>query len=364
MTTKNQPSRGPTVADVARLAGVSKAQAARALGGYGSVSEEVMSRVSQAAETLGYRPNELARSMNTGRSNTLGVIVGDIENPHFGLALRGMADVARQAGFHLLLSNSDETLDEEREAVRVMLDKRVDGIIVAPCSSLADDNEHLRQVLAEGRALMTFDRAVAGLEVETIQANFLNVAKEATQLLLAAGHQRIAYLSSMRIAAPYSHTMTLGPTPVAQRVQGMKDAYQEAGKALDPAMVRLNATGDDLIEQILSELLANAEPPSALIASDNLIAMGILRGLAKRGLRVPEDISFVMYDDFPWTELMTPPLTVVAQPVYEMGREAARRLICHIRQQPAGALPEFEGWMVVRGSVGRVKATSSKGERD
>ncbi len=344
------------MADVARQAGVSKAQAARALGGYGAVSEEVQIRVTQAAETLGYRPNELARSMNTGRSNTIGVIVGDIENPHFGLALRGMADVARQAGFHLLLSNSDETVEEEREAVRVMLDKRVDGIIVAPCSSLACDNDHLKQVLTEGRALMTFDRSVEGLDVETIQADFLNVAKDATQLLLNAGHHRIAYLSSMRIAAPYTHAMSLGPTPVAQRVKGMIDAHHDAGMALDPNLVRLNALNEACIEQILTELLSLPEPPSALIASDNLIAMGILRGLARRGLRVPEDISFVMYDDFPWTELMTPALTVVAQPVYEMGREAARRLICHIRQQPAGALPAFDSWMVVRGSVGPVRA--------
>ncbi len=344
------------MADVARQAGVSKAQAARALGGYGAVSEEVQIRVTQAAETLGYRPNELARSMNTGRSNTIGVIVGDIENPHFGLALRGMADVARQAGFHLLLSNSDETVEEEREAVRVMLDKRVDGIIVAPCSSLACDNDHLKQVLTEGRALMTFDRSVEGLDVETIQADFLNVAKDATQLLLNVGHHRIAYLSSMRIAAPYTHAMSLGPTPVAQRVKGMIDAHHDAGMALDPNLVRLNALNEACIEQILTELLSLPEPPSALIASDNLIAMGILRGLARRGLRVPEDISFVMYDDFPWTELMTPALTVVAQPVYEMGREAARRLICHIRQQPAGALPAFDSWMVVRGSVGPVRA--------
>ncbi|MDF7784987.1 LacI family transcriptional regulator [Pantoea sp. PNA 14-12] len=356
MTSKKQQVRGPTVADVARQAGVSKAQAARALGGYGAVSEEVQIRVTQAAETLGYRPNELARSMNTGRSNTIGVIVGDIENPHFGLALRGMADVARQAGFHLLLSNSDETVEEEREAVRVMLDKRVDGIIVAPCSSLACDNDHLKQVLTEGRALMTFDRSVEGLDVETIQADFLNVARDATQLLLNAGHHRIAYLSSMRIAAPYTHAMSLGPTPVAQRVKGMIDAHHDAGMALDPNLVRLNALNEACIEQILTELLSLPEPPSALIASDNLIAMGILRGLARRGLRVPEDISFVMYDDFPWTELMTPALTVVAQPVYEMGREAARRLICHIRQQPAGALPAFDSWMVVRGSVGPVRA--------
>ncbi|KTS27993.1 LacI family DNA-binding transcriptional regulator [Pantoea stewartii] len=356
MTSKKQQVRGPTVADVARQAGVSKAQAARALGGYGAVSEEVQIRVTQAAETLGYRPNELARSMNTGRSNTIGVIVGDIENPHFGLALRGMADVARQAGFHLLLSNSDETVEEEREAVRVMLDKRVDGIIVAPCSSLACDNDHLKQVLTEGRALMTFDRSVEGLDVETIQADFLNVARDATQLLLNAGHHRIAYLSSMRIAAPYTHAMSLGPTPVAQRVKGMIDAHHDAGMALDPNLVRLNALNEACIEQILTELLSLPEPPSALIASDNLIAMGILRGLARRGLRVPEEISFVMYDDFPWTELMTPALTVVAQPVYEMGREAARRLICHIRQQPAGALPAFDSWMVVRGSVGPVRA--------
>ncbi|WP_414148508.1 LacI family DNA-binding transcriptional regulator [Erwinia sp. BNK-24-b] len=354
MTTKNQ-LRSPTVADVAQLAGVSKAQAARALGRYGSVSEEVQTRVTHAAETLGYRPNELARSMNTGRSNTIGVIVGDIENPHFGLALRGMADVARQAGFHLLLSNSDETVEEEREAVRVMLDKRVDGIIVAPCSSLARDNDHLKQVLAEGRALMTFDRAVEGLEVETIQANFLAVAKDATRLLLNAGHRRIAYLSSMRIATPYSHSMALGPTPVAQRVKGMIDAHQAAGITLDPALVRLNAINDENIKQILTELLMLPEPPTALIASDNLIAMGLLRELAKRGLRVPEDISFVMYDNFPWTELVAPPLTVVAQPVYEMGREAARRLICHIRQQPAGALPEFDSWLVVRGSTGEMR---------
>jgi LacI family transcriptional regulator len=156
----------------------------------------------------------------------------------------------------------------------------------------------------------------------------------------------------MRIPEPYNAATALGPTPVAQRVNGMIDAYQQAGHHMDPNLIRLNAIDDEAIEQILTELFSLPEPPSALIASDNLIAMGIMRGLAKRGLRVPVDISFVMYDDFPWTELMTPPLTVVAQPVYEMGREAARRLICHIRQQSAGVLPEFDSWMVVRGSVG------------
>ena len=135
MTSQKRQSKAPTVADVARAANVSKAQAARALGGYGAVSDEVQERVTSASSALGYRPNALARSMNTGRSNTIGVIAGAIENPHTGLALRGMADVARTAGFPLLLSNSAETLPAEHDARRVMLEKPVAGLIVAPCCS-------------------------------------------------------------------------------------------------------------------------------------------------------------------------------------------------------------------------------------
>src|SRR5213078_3734253 len=113
MTTPERSNRDATVADVARAAGVSKAQAARALGGYGAVSEQVLSLVLQAADQLGYRPNQLARSMTRGRSNSIGVIVGDIENSHFGLALRGISDLARDAGYTVVLVNTDEDVDIE-----------------------------------------------------------------------------------------------------------------------------------------------------------------------------------------------------------------------------------------------------------
>ncbi|WP_130833873.1 LacI family DNA-binding transcriptional regulator [[Erwinia] mediterraneensis] len=351
MTNLIPRTKAPTVADVARAASVSKAQAARALGGYGAVSEEVQNRVNAAAAQLGYRPNELARSMNTGRSNTIGVIVGDIENPHFGLALRGMADVARQAGYHLLLSNSDEKLSAEQEAVRVMLEKRVDGIIVAPSSSLAADNAHLAQIIADGRALKLFDRAVAGLDVEAICVDFTAPAREVTHQLLQAGHRRIAYITSMRCVGGYRHPDDLGLTPVAQRVSGMEQAFAEAGIAFDPGLIKVNASDDKAIQRIVSELLQLPQPPSALIASDSLIAMSLLRELTRRGVRIPQAMSFVMYDDFPWSELVMPPLTVVAQPVYEMGREAARRLIAEIRQEDAGPLQSFHAWLVARRSI-------------
>ncbi|ERK09532.1 transcriptional regulator, LacI family [Pantoea sp. AS-PWVM4] len=352
MTKQKVRSKAPTVADVAREANVSKAQAARALGGYGAVSEEVQIRVNHAAAALGYRPNELARSMNTGRSNTIGVIVGDIENPHFGVALRGMADVTRQAGYQLLLSNSDEKWQAEQDAVRVMLEKQVDGIIVTPCCSEREKNGHLMQVQAEGRALKLFDRAVIGMDVEAICCDFTAVAQQATHQLIAAGHREVVYVTSMTLEHDFQQLSDFGLTPVAQRVDGMMRAFAAAGHPFDPGMVQVNAGSDEQIQQIVARLWQRPRPPTALIASDSVVAMSLLRELTRRGLRIPEHLSFVMYDNFPWSEIISPPLTVVAQPVYEMGREAARRLIAEIRGEMLEPLPTFSAELIDRMSIG------------
>ncbi|KQN46490.1 LacI family transcriptional regulator [Serratia sp. Leaf50] len=354
MTINSSRIKAPTVADVARQAKVSKAQAARALGGYGSVSEDVLTRVMAAAQSLAYRPNELARSMNTGRSNTLGVIVGDIENPHFGLALRGISDVARQAGYHVLLSNSDETLRVEQDAVRVMLEKQVDGVIIAPCSSRVEDNLHLQQIVADGRVLKLFDRAIPDLGVETIGIDFTPSSREATLALLDAGHRRISYITSMPLEGIYNATKGLGVTPVAQRVAGMEQAFAQKNVPFDPLMIKGNASSEAAISAIIDTLFNSQPSPTALIASDSLIAMSVLRELGHRGLRVPVDLSFVMFDNFPWTEIVSPPLSVIAQPVYEMGREAARRIICELREEEAGPMPNFSAQFIQRRSIGRI----------
>ena len=138
-----------TVADVARAAGVSKATAARVLGGYGTVSDKVREKVLAVAKSLDYRPNELARSMTTGRSGAIGVVVGDIENPFFSAAVRGITDVARAAGFTVILANSGEDIAAERDAIRTLMARRVDGLIVTPSRSREID--HLRDVQRTGR---------------------------------------------------------------------------------------------------------------------------------------------------------------------------------------------------------------------
>jgi LacI family transcriptional regulator len=350
---KTPRKRDATVADVANEARVSKATAARALGDYGAVSDAVRSRVLAAAEALGYRPNELARTMNTGRSHTIGVIVGDIENPYFGLATRGISDVAKDAGYNVVLVNSGENLEAEREAVRVLLDRRVDGLIVAPASSLEVD--HLHSVNNSGRALVLLDRRAEGIDAVVVEADLGAAAYEATALLTSEGHRRIAYISTLETGGePYSEELIAKSSSVADRLGAVLAAQRDAGVTEPEAFIRLgaNAVRPDGVKTVVRLLMEQDDAPTAIIASDSLIALGVLRALRDLELTVPDDVSFVMFDDFEWTSLMTPALTVVSQPFYEMGAASARALIAGIEH--GGAVPPtptFSGRLIRRDSI-------------
>ncbi|MEV8150801.1 LacI family DNA-binding transcriptional regulator [Arthrobacter sp. NPDC080073] len=350
MSSNSSRRREITVADVAKAAQVSKAQAARALGNYGAVSEDVRGRVLAAAEELSYRPNELARSMNTGKSNTIGVVVGDIENPHFGLATRGITDTAKKSGYNVILINTDEEVSAEIEAVRVLLDKRVDGLIVAPASSV--ETEHLQHVHKSGRPLVLLDRKAEGLDVETIAVSMAGISFESTRYLLQAGHRRIAFISTLKAETPYRTGMVLDSSQISERLEGMQRAFAESGLSFSDDQVRLNAGDADSIRTITRGLLLAPEPATAIVASDGLIALSVVEAIQELGLSIPDDVSFLMYDDFSWTRLTSPPLTVIAQPVYEMGVAAAGALIRQIEgRKPAANAAEFSARLIRRGSV-------------
>ena len=355
MNTDGSRRRDVTVADVAKAAKVSKAQAARALGNYGAVSDDVRERVLAAAEELDYRPNELARSMNTGKSNTIGVVVGDIENPHFGLATRGITDTAKASGYNVILINTDEEQAAEVDAVRVLLDKRVDGLIVAPASSV--ETAHLKQVSDSGRPLVLLDRAAEGLDVETFAVDMSTISYESAKYLIEEGHRRIAFVSTIRAEGPYEAGMTLDSSQISDRLDGIRRAFEEAGLTHPADLVRLNAGGSASVKEITSEILRGPEAATAIIASDGLIALGVVEAIQEAGLSIPKDVSFLMYDDFAWTRLTTPPLTVISQPAYDMGAAAAAALIRHIEGRKASApSPELVARLVKRGSVGVAKS--------
>jgi len=320
--------REVTVSDVAAAAKVSKATAARALGDYGAVSEAVRDRVQAAAEQLGYRPNALARTMSTGRSNTLGIVVGDIENPFFAQATRGAADVASAAGFDVILSNSDEEGETEQNAIGVQLAKRVDGLLVAPASSVEVDN--LRTVIEAGRPLVLFDRAARDLEIDTVIADNRRGAVQLTGLLTASGHRRIAFISTIRHRGGYGRGDTIGSSSVADRVDGFLEALEQVGVPDPAAFVHLNAR-EEGVEPLARRLLEDSRHGiTAVVASDSLIALGVFRAARALGRSIPDDLSLVGFDDADWTAVTTPAITVMAQPIHEIGAEAARLLIRRI----------------------------------
>jgi len=308
-----------TIKDVARRAGVGQATAARALGPYGRVSARTRERVLTAADALGYHPNGLARSMVIGTTNTLGLVLADIENLFFARVARAIADVARRQGYTLLLANSDEDLALEQEAVRVLVEKRVDGLIVVPASST--DGSHLTPLIAQHRPLVLIDRSIEGIEADTIMVDNLAAAQDAVGRLTALGHRRIGMITS---------STTLATT--AARIAGYRLALSEAGVATPDHWFRVADDTAASAQAATAALLALPEPerPTALFATDSILTAGAFAAMQAAGLAIPDEISLIGFDDVEWMSMVRPTVTVVNQPVYELGKRAAERLIARI----------------------------------
>ncbi|MFN2539921.1 MAG: LacI family DNA-binding transcriptional regulator, partial [Mycobacteriales bacterium] len=296
---------------MARHAGVSTATAARALGGYGSVSPSTHQRVLVAAATLGYRPNGLARSMITGTTHTLGVVLADIENPFFYRALRGITDTARSRGYGVVLTNTDEDADVEREALTTLVERRVDGLIVCPAEG--GDRSHLTDTVGSGLPMVLLDRHVPGLAVDMVGLDNRRAAADATRCLIEHGHTRIAIVTGGR--DPVLPTLTQrnvrgiqrSSVTTPARAAGYRDAMVEAGLELRPEY--LSATGfhrDDAASA--TEALMNlSQPPTAILAFDGILSLGVLLALRRLGRRCPDEVSVLGFDDAEWAEVVSPP---------------------------------------------------------
>ncbi|GAA2895714.1 LacI family DNA-binding transcriptional regulator [Streptosporangium fragile] len=337
MTVSRQ--RRATLPDVAALAGVSTAAAGRALGGYGSVSEEVRQRVLNAAEQLNYRANRLAASVRTGRTDTIGVVCADIESPFFARALRGISDVAHKHGFSTLVTNSDEDLTSERNAVQLLLDKQVDGIICAPAD--VQQVAHLAQAQGAGTPVVLFDRMSDHLDADAVIVDGVKAAYQAVSRLIALGHERIAIVAELRQPREQDWARFLTPaadvspgvlSPSEARLLGYLRAHWDAGVPVRRELVRRTGAYDvGAAYRQMKRVLALKHPPTAVFLVDNLMTVGSYRAIRDSGISVPERLSVLAFDDLDWTVLVSPALSVIAQPVYEMGAEAARQLIARIR---------------------------------
>jgi LacI family transcriptional regulator len=342
-----------TINDVARAAGVSRSTASRALAGYGVVSKDAAERVSAAAAELDYHANGVARSMKTGRSNTLGAVVADIENAFFARVMRGFTDVARANGFQVILTNTDEDPVVEQSAVRVFQERRVDGIVVTPAS--LDPTGHLHAAHAAGLPIVLLDRRVPGLTVDVVQIDNVKAARETIEQLIAAGHRQIAMLTGVTEVEVSVHASDLesGVSTTKDRLQGYRQALDAAGIDFRPDYVRTADFHLMAARQEAERLFRLPDRPSAVFATDSTNALGVLLALRDVGLQAPQDVSVVAFDDADWADVVEPGLSVMAQPVYEMGRLSASLLVSRIRGE---ALPSkrhvLETQWLARESVG------------
>jgi LacI family transcriptional regulator len=345
----------PRLVDVARLAGVSRATAARALGGYGSVSPELASMVAAAAETLGYRGNALAKSVSSGRSHTIGVVISDIENPHFAKAVRGITDTAKKSGFDVILANTDENLDAERAAVEVFLAKRVDGLIVA--STSRNDSAHLLDFAKMRRPLVLFDRKPDNVPADWVGTDCYGDARKVVEYLVQKGHRKLAFVSA---TTKTPEELELGsPLPIstiADRVRAIRDSCAAAGIQYEFIS---GAMSPEQTNEAVAALLDREDRPSALIMSYSRLALPAFQAIRRAGLHIPDDISLVCLDDADWMTVSSPEVSVIAIPAYELGARAAEILIERI----AGGGPATTDHLVPADFVERASVADLQGAR-
>lgn len=305
-----------TIADVARLAQVSTATVSRVLNGNTEVDPVLAERVRGAIDTLGYRPSRIARSLRTRRSTVWAVIIPDIRNPFFTDMVRGIEDVAYAHEHSLVLCNAEGDLEKETRYLTLAMDEHMAGIVLAPASPQLTD---LAAVRSAGIPVVSVDRRLADPSIDQVLIDNAGGAALAVEHLWSQGFRRIACIS--------------GPADLstgADRLAGYRAGLDAHGAPTDDALVRHGDFHEESGYRAMTELLALPQPPDAVFVANNLMTLGALDAIAAAGLRVPEDLAVVGFDDMSWAPLLRPPLTTVGQPTYQLGAETAGLLLSRI----------------------------------
>lgn len=305
-----------TIRDVARLAGVSPATVSRVLNDNPEVGAIYRDRVQNAIAQLDYRPNALARNLRRRATTVIGVIISDVANPFFTTMVRAVEDVAQAAGYSAVLANADEDLDKEVRYLEVAAAERMAGVVLSPASS---KHTRIDLLLERGIPVVTVDRKLNTGDVDTVVVANRRAARQATEHLLDEGCRRIGF-----VAGP-SETST-----AADRLAGYRHALRATGRPADPGLV---VPGGFRIEggyEATAELLKRPRRPDGLVVANNLMTLGAMQCLIDNDVPVPDEIAVVGFDDFAWATTLRPPLTVVSQPIYDLGRQAAELLLRRI----------------------------------
>jgi LacI family transcriptional regulator len=316
-----------TIREVARQAKVSVGTVSNVLAGSATVRPELRRRVEEAMRGLDYHPNQIARSLKTRQTKTLGMVISDITNPFFPQVVRGAEDAAMESGYLLITLNTDDNPERERRALSMLRARMVDGLLLTVAAT-REDMKHVEQFRASGLPIVCLDRKVPHIPLDLVSSDNARGARMCMQHLLSRGHRRIGYLSG-----------TVGLFTAETRLAGFQKALDEAGITSEPRLVRHGDFRLDSGYRLAKEMLLEHDPPTALFASNAMMGFGALKAIHELGLRCPEDVALAMFDDVPFGDVIQPRLTVVAQPAYEIGRVGAELLIARLEGRETSPQP-------------------------
>lgn len=331
------PAPRATLKDVARAAGVSQSTTSRAMSGEGYVAAAVRQRVIEAAEELGYVPHAMARSLRKQVNRSIGVLVSDLRNTFYADLAAGIASRARSQGYTMMLVDDEGLESAELEAAEAFVATRAAGVIVTPLSA-----EVSTYLLKQNIPVVEVDRQFSAGLCDGVIIDNADIARRMTDHLVDLGHTRIALLID-------ETNWTTG----SERFAGYQRSLKESGIEADPALVVSAGWNVDDARKATVNMLARREHPTAVFAANNVLAEGVWRAASDLGLRIPEDLSIVSFDDAQWMSMVTPGITAVSQDAVALGGAAMDRLLDRIES------PDAEAVTVVLGSQIRPRGSTA-----
>jgi len=300
------------IADVAKMANVSTATVSRVISNAGTVKKETAEKVLEAIKKLNYQPNMLARQLRRSETKTILVVVPDITNTFFSAVLRGIESVAIENGYQVLLGDARNDVESETSFLTILGQKKADGLILLT----ARTDQKILEILSQDYPVVLACEYYEGSKLPTVSIDNVSSARRATEYLISLNHKRIGHIS--------------GPLNIVvgrDRCRGFQQAMAQHGLSVDPSLVQEGEFSFESGFNLMIKFLSLENPPTAIFAGNDEMAMGAIKAAKSKGLRVPEDLSVVGFDDIQFSSIFEPALTTVAQPTFDMGQKAMRLLL-------------------------------------
>ena len=333
-----------TIIDVAKAAGVSTATVSRVINTPHAVREETRTRVREAMAVCGYRYNALARGFVTKRTHTIGLIIPTITNPGFAESTRGIQDRAAAAGLSVLLGNTNYDIGTEEKLIRLFQEMQVDGMVITTTNP---NTPILKGLVAEKFPFVVLYSTIRRGPMSCVGVDNYQGGYMATRHLIDNGHRRVAMIAGAFRFSDKSRN----------RWDGYRSSLREAGIAYDSTLLLQTTYRLESGREAIQQMLRLEKPPSAVFCSNDYLAIGVMEGARKMGLRLPEDLSVVGFDDIPLASYVTPGLDTIRLPAYAMGTLGLEALLDRIENGPRQPVHRLLGLeLVVRGSVASLGA--------